>query len=416
MVIEDDEAVNFVQAILDPYFFKIDRIQDGILAVEKLKLDYDKYDVILVGRDLPGLSGIEVTKLLRLYETQKAIAAQNPSTIPTKRLKMIAYTKHVSPDDMCVYMEAGLDGCVSQPPDPDSLLRTIAAALPDFQTQMDPVELTPKTSGQSSHDTSRKSNKPKSKPKGQGKQTNGAVNPLPAKALPDGSTSYGNFQMDADTVFPYVVLKHGNPIEPPASTVTRDIPFFNLVIVHDFFDTFERLQIFFQPLLKRYPGVQILCWNYPGQAFTEWRRDVLLNNEYLSTCLSALLHHVGDNGTKEFRSRPFVLLGFGNGGSIATCYASGFPSPNLRSLVLVNAFCYIDSNLSSILHDCMNIFSCSPASRPDVPIYFYSRFLFSKAFLSETTVPLALNLYTAVHNPITLEGKWLVGCSFGKFL
>ena len=33
------------------------------------------------------------------------------------------------------------------------------------------------------------------------------------------------------------------------------------------------------------------------------------------------------------------------------------------------------------------------------------RFLFSPAYLASVSTPLALNLYTAVHNPITLEGR-----------
>jgi hypothetical protein len=42
----------------------------------------------------------------------------------------------------------------------------------------------------------------------------------------------------------------------------------------------------------------VLLWNYPGQAFTEYREDQCLNNEYLASCLDELLGHVGANGTK----------------------------------------------------------------------------------------------------------------------
>ena len=37
--------------------------------------------------------------------------------------------------------------------------------------------------------------------------------------------------------------------------------------------------------------------------------------------------------------------------------------------------------------------------------YFWTRFLFSATYLTRVSAPLALNLYTAVHNPITLEGR-----------
>ena len=46
----------------------------------------------------------------------------------------------------------------------------------------------------------------------------------------------------------------------------------------------------------------MLLWNYPGQAFSEWRDQQLLNNEYLSTILQYLLLHLGsknNGGTGE---------------------------------------------------------------------------------------------------------------------
>lgn len=48
----------------------------------------------------------------------------------------------------------------------------------------------------------------------------------------------------------------------------------------------------------------MLLWNYPGQAFSEWRDQQLLNNEYLSTILQYLLLHLGSKssgGTGEAR-------------------------------------------------------------------------------------------------------------------
>jgi hypothetical protein len=57
------------------------------------------------------------------------------------------------------------------------------------------------------------------------------------------------------------------------------------------------------------------------------------------------------------------------------------------------------------MHDAMNVFACSPTTRPDLPVYFFARFLFSPAYLQKVGAPLALNLYTAVSNPITLQGR-----------
>ena len=102
----------------------------------------------------------------------------------------------------------------------------------------------------------------------------------------------GIFQMDADTAIPYTVLGEAHP----------GSRLFNFVVCHDLFDTCENAQIFFRPIVSKYPGMQVLVWNYPGQAFSEWRRDVTLNNKYLAGCLDSLLRHVGVQGTAEFRT------------------------------------------------------------------------------------------------------------------
>lgn len=73
-------------------------------------------------------------------------------------------------------------------------------------------------------------------------------------------------------------------------------------------------------------------------------------------------------------TRPFHLLGFGNGACVATYYAAFYRNPALRSLIPINGFTYIDPNLAGVLHDCLNVFSCSPPSRPDLPVYLWSRF------------------------------------------
>lgn len=55
--------------------------------------------------------------------------------------------------------------------------------------------------------------------------------------------------------------------------------------------------------------MQVLLWNYPGQAFSEWREQQLLNNEYLATILQYLLLHLGSKskgGTGEEPRRECV--------------------------------------------------------------------------------------------------------------
>ena len=222
----------------------------------------------------------------------------------------------------------------------------------------------------------------------------------------DPNAFSGVFEYDAATSLPFTILDSGynggsGGAHPPIP------PVFNLVVCHDAFDTLERMRILLSDLVTKHPGIQILLWNYPGQAFTSFADDAVLNNEYLAACLDKLLQHLSPSGSiRRFDlDRPFYLLGHGVGGSVASCYAAEHQPPGLRGLVLVNSPAYVDTHYASVLHDCANVFGCAPETRPDLPVYFYSRFLFSKSYLVQTSAPLALNLYTAVHNPITLRGR-----------
>mmetsp|Transcript_12215 Transcript_12215/g.22899 ORF Transcript_12215/g.22899 Transcript_12215/m.22899 type:complete len:1667 (-) Transcript_12215:19-5019(-) len=181
----------------------------------------------------------------------------------------------------------------------------------------------------------------------------------------------------------------------------------NLIVCHDLFETLERMQIFLSHFMEHFVGHKMLLWNYAGQAYTKFSEKQCLNNEYHAQCLEKLMDHIGAEGTKEFiiNSSPYFVMGHGQGASIACLYAKARQHPNLKGLLLINPLSFIDKHYASVIHDCRNIFQCAPEQRPDLPIYFYSRFLFSEKYLQKTSTALALNLYTAIHNPITLNGR-----------
>jgi len=425
------------------------------------------------------------------------LLAGDPSKV--KSLPILVYTEKVAPGDLKSYMECGMDGCLSRPFDADALLTTVRQAAPSHLQPLG-VDLAQLEAGAATlAKNGRRSFKNRTFNLNSVPKIDSSAD-LVAKTLAM-SASFTNaegcvngvLQFDADTMFPYTVLdssldsagrkgaKTGGGLGVDGKKDSR--PFFNLVVVHDIFDTCEKMKIFLRPIAQRYPGLQILLWNYPGQAFTEHREEQLLNNEYHAGCLDELLKHVGPDGTNQFNTNnPFYLLGYGNGGNIASFYSAFYGNPSIRSLVLMNSFSYVDPHLASVLHDCMNVFSCSPPNRPDLPIYFFgerskakqseakrseakpasfeedehtryeshkmstdrhngttktniyifplnsyslhsfcsfsqlkmhpprfarctARFLFSPTYLSSVSTPLALNLYTAVHNPITLKSR-----------
>ena len=214
------------------------------------------------------------------------------------------------------------------------------------------------------------------------------------------------FHYNIETTFPYTVLGSQSTLHA-AKDIDSSDSFYNIVVCQDLFDTLERMKIFLSSFVEQHPYHQILLWNYPGQAYTCFSPKECLNNEFHANCLNGLLNHVGVDGTNEFDQRkPFFLLGHGYGGSVACRHAAKCQYiPGLKGIYLINPLTFVDVHFASVMHDCRNVFSCSPETRPDLPMYFYSRFIFSKEYLNTVSTPLALNLYTAIHNPITVKGR-----------
>lgn len=65
----------------------------------------------------------------------------------------------------------------------------------------------------------------------------------------------------------------------------------SFVVVHDFFDTLEKTFLLFKPLVLKYPGCQVLCFNSPGQAGTRLPPgpEGLLTNTWVADRLDELM-------------------------------------------------------------------------------------------------------------------------------
>eukprot|EP00750_Incisomonas_marina_P013184 INCI17245.1.p1 GENE.INCI17245.1~~INCI17245.1.p1 ORF type:complete len:1411 (-),score=326.98 INCI17245.1:1256-5488(-) len=202
-----------------------------------------------------------------------------------------------------------------------------------------------------------------------------------------------------------------------------------IIVLQDMFETFEKPRIFLHKLLRKHAGTQALFFNFPGQAYSEQatRPDgdgsaaatdggdgsaprPLLNNEYLAGLLHELLQKTETDGDFVTSCRPFYIVGFGNGGNVATLFAATHGKTpeyafTLKGLILANSHAYLDSQLSAIYHSSLNVFACFPRDRPDLPVSYFSRFLFSEKYLSRVDKNLVLNIYTAISNPISNDGR-----------
>ncbi|GMF19055.1 unnamed protein product [Phytophthora lilii] len=397
--------------------FEVESMTDIQQALRTAQ-DFD-YDVILVEREIAGssMTGLEFSRLLRQSQLKRRLKTNfmNPTTI-------LCVSSEIAPDDLQQYKDCGMDGCIGKPIGSDSLHQTLQAALRSRKSLLHrerPVSSSKQKENDEVHAAMVALAKAKDEQhmrRRRHRRRLEASHYLDMPGLVDMDSrddyAHGVFHMDAETSIPFCVMGgvRTSAIDKITNTTDSTEAFFNLVIVHDLFDTWERLQILLQPLVARYRGrVQVLLWNYPGQAYTAWRRGTLLHNTFHVACLTALLSHVtGASGSERLlRDKPYHLVGIGNGGNIATAFCSSSQprDVNTRSLVLLNSFAHVDAQLAQFLHDNAKVLACTPESRPDLPVYFHARFIFSATYLARVSTPLALNLYTAVLNPITFEGR-----------
>lgn len=141
-----------------------------------------------------------------------------------------------------------------------------------------------------------------------------------------------------------------------------------------------------------------------------------MNNDWISDRMNELLQYAEENGD-FLLTRPFHLVGIGNGACIAASFLekhgqSELYKNTIKSFVTINGFLQPDPQLSSILHSSTSVFESTPHGRPDIPISYWARFIFSEEYLQKINPNLALNILTAVSNPITNEGRMKIakGC------
>src|SRR5579885_1071903 len=76
-------------------------------------LDHQAFDLVLMDMDMPGMSGIDVTRLFRIRE-----ARRKPWRVP-----IVAGTCHALPSDRDRCLEAGMDAYLSKPIHPKNSAR-----------------------------------------------------------------------------------------------------------------------------------------------------------------------------------------------------------------------------------------------------------------------------------------------------
>ena len=188
-----------------------------------------------------------------------------------------------------------------------------------------------------------------------------------------------------------------------------------LIIIIDPFkisiDPFARSLIYTIPHLPSshlHPLISTPLSHLPSHIHTHLH-PLTSHHDCLADRLHELLQHIDSEG-EMLLGNPFHLVGLGNGSTVAAAFLQRYgkhPSyaHSLRSFVSVNGYLAPDPQLRAILHSAASLFDSTPSSRPDIPFTFWSRFMFSEDYLSRVQQNMALNLFTAVGNPITSEGR-----------
>lgn len=120
LVVEDEpENQLAIQVILTVEGFEVVSVEDGRLALQTAK--EQRPDLILLDVMMPEINGFEVLAQLRQDEA-------------TKSIPVIMLTALAQRSDVAKAVEAGVDGYVAKPFEPDDLIERIRKAIVKRET------------------------------------------------------------------------------------------------------------------------------------------------------------------------------------------------------------------------------------------------------------------------------------------
>ena len=118
LVAEDDPTNRmFVEHLLLGGGHSATLVENGRQALEALK--NGQYDLVLMDVQMPEVSGVEATRLIRTDESGELDPA----------IPIVALTAYAMKGDREKFLASGMDGYISKPVDPDAFQQTIADVL-----------------------------------------------------------------------------------------------------------------------------------------------------------------------------------------------------------------------------------------------------------------------------------------------
>jgi len=120
MLLAEDIDINrhILMVLLEESGLEIDCAETGKEALDMVAADPEKYDVVFMDLQMPQMSGIEATRLIRALPPRRR-----------GRLPIIAMTANVFKDDIEACVQAGMDGHLGKPLDIDKVFAALRVFL-----------------------------------------------------------------------------------------------------------------------------------------------------------------------------------------------------------------------------------------------------------------------------------------------
>ncbi|MEI6178345.1 MAG: ATP-binding protein, partial [Verrucomicrobiota bacterium] len=120
VLVAEDNRINqkVTMGLLKQLALRVDVVSNGSEAIHALTTT--PYALVLMDVQMPGMDGLEATRLIR--------GAISPALNP--RIPIVAVTANVMPEDQQICFDAGMDGYISKPLTPGSLVAALGKWLP----------------------------------------------------------------------------------------------------------------------------------------------------------------------------------------------------------------------------------------------------------------------------------------------
>lgn len=117
LIVEDEKDISDILSVqLQNKGHTVEVIADGSEALEKIQSQNSKTDLYILDRMLPGTSGLEICKFLRMFRQ-------------TKSLPILMVTAMTRPEDIIEGLDAGADDYITKPFDTTILMARVRALL-----------------------------------------------------------------------------------------------------------------------------------------------------------------------------------------------------------------------------------------------------------------------------------------------